>query len=268
MNASSWSPPQGFKTIIAPSACSSTLCAGIITSFNNPLFDPNHSLLGGESSDQAQHNIYPPLHSPLFTPSELPLPSSTVTKTEHSQLFVTPPITFTHNSQLLNSYPIHSIQQPISTTATMATSYTMPMCNERTAPTFDSLKPRELSRYSEDLEQLMRRAAITSEEEKKQQVLCYVDFNREQIWKTFSKFIDNNKIYNDFKDAILVHYPDGSGNFVYSIIDMDLLIGERQRVGITSTKDLSNHHLQFIAITTWLISKGQLSDLEQQKAYI
>jgi hypothetical protein len=49
---------------------------------------------------------------------------------------------------------------------------------------------------------------------------------------------------------------------------MDLLIGKRQCLGINSTKDLSNYHLQFIAITTWLISKGQLGDLEQQRTYI
>ena len=109
---------------------------------------------------------------------------------------------------------------------------------------------------------------IASEEEKKQQVLCYVDFNTEQFWKTFPEFIENNKTCNDFKDVILVYYPDASGNFVYSIRDMDLLIGKQQHVGITSTEDLSNYHLQFIAITTWLISKGQLSDLEQQRAYI
>ena len=142
------------------------------------------------------------------------------------------------------------------------------MCNEHAAPTFDSSKPRELSRYFEGLEQLMRRAAIALEEEKKQQVLCYVNFNTEQIWNTFPKFIDNNKTYNDFKDAILVYYPDASGDFVYSIRDMDLLIGKRQWVGITSTKDLSDYHLQFIVITTWLISKGQLGNLEQQQAYI
>ena len=39
-------------------------------------------------------------------------------------------------------------------------------------------------------------------------------------------------------------------------------------MGITSAKDLSDYHLQFIAITTWLISKGQLGNLEQQQAYI
>jgi hypothetical protein len=49
---------------------------------------------------------------------------------------------------------------------------------------------------------------------------------------------------------------------------MDLLIGKRQHLGIDSTKDLSDYHLQFISITTWLISKGQLGNLEQQRAYI
>ena len=106
----------------------------------------------------------------------------------------------------------------------MAISYTMPMHIECAAPMFDSSKHRELSSYFEDLEQLMRQATIASEKERKQQVLCYVDFNTEQIWKTFPKFIDSIKTYNDFKDAILVHYPDASGDFVYSIRDIDLLM--------------------------------------------
>jgi hypothetical protein len=150
----------------------------------------------------------------------------------------------------------------------MATTYTMPMRNERAAPTFDSSKPRELSQYFEDLEQLIKHASISNQQDMKKQVLCYVDFSTKQIWKTFLKLLDNNKTYENFKNAILVHYPDASGDFVYSIRDMDLLIGERQHLGISSTKDLSDYHLRFIVITTWLISKGQLGDLEQQRAYI
>ena len=88
---------------------SSTLHAEIIASFNSPLFDSNHSLLEEVPSNQAQHNIYP-----LFTPSELPSPSSTVTETENSQLFATPPLTPTQNSQLqtpILSYPFHNLYQ-------------------------------------------------------------------------------------------------------------------------------------------------------------
>jgi hypothetical protein len=150
----------------------------------------------------------------------------------------------------------------------MMTTYTMPMRNERAAPTFDSSKPRELSQYFKDLEQLMKHTAISDQQDMKKQVLHYVDFSTEQIWKTFPEFLDNDKTYQDFKNGILVHYPNASGDFVYSIRDMDLLIGKRQHLSINSTKDLSDYHLQFIAITTWLISKGQLGDLEQQRAYI
>ena len=52
------------------------------------------------------------------------------------------------------------------------------------APTFDSSKPRELSRYFKDLKHLMLCVAINIEEDKKRQVL-YIDFNTKQIWKTF-----------------------------------------------------------------------------------
>ena len=52
----------------------------------------------------------------------------------------------------------------------------------------------------------MTRVAINTEEKKKKQVLWYIDFNTEQIWKTFPEFIDNNKTYEEFKEAILVHY--------------------------------------------------------------
>ena len=50
--------------------------------------------------------------------------------------------------------------------------------------------------------------------------------------------------------------------------DVDMLIGERQRLEINSTNDLTDFHLHFLAITTWLINKGQLSDLEQKRSYL
>ena len=99
-------------------------------------------------------------------------------------------------------------------------------------------------------------------------VLRYVDFDIEQIWKTFPEFSDPTKTYLQFKAAILVHYPDASGDYVYSLRDMDLLIGERQRLGISNTVDLSDYHLKFLAITSWLIQKQQLGTLEQQRGYL
>jgi hypothetical protein len=49
---------------------------------------------------------------------------------------------------------------------------------------------------------------------------------------------------------------------------MNLLIKEQRSQGIASAQALSDYHLQFIAITNWLIKKARLSKLEQQRAYI
>ena len=95
----------------------------------------------------------------------------------------------------------------------------------------------------------MMRANITNQAEIKKQVLKYVDVNTKQMWKTFSEYILTAHSYNEFKDAILDQYPDATGEFIYSIRDMDQLIGERQRIGITTMQDLSDYHLQFLAIT-------------------
>ena len=150
----------------------------------------------------------------------------------------------------------------------MAQPYYMPARGEHAAPTFDRTKPRELVRFFEELEYLFKRASLEQESEKKKHVLRYVDFEVEQIWKTFPEYSDATKTYLDFKAAILVHYPDASGDYVYSLRDMDLLIGERQRIGISNTVDLAEYHLNFLSITTWLIEKQQLGTLEQQRGYL
>jgi hypothetical protein len=111
----------------------------------------------------------------------------------------------------------------------------MPSRGQNSAPIFDKAKPRELSRYFSDLEVLLTKALITIDKEMKEMVVYYVDFETEQIWKTFPEFTTATATYKNFKDAILIHYPDATGDYNYSIRDMDMLTGERQRLGIQST---------------------------------
>ncbi|KAF8801225.1 hypothetical protein BYT27DRAFT_7072500, partial [Phlegmacium glaucopus] len=144
----------------------------------------------------------------------------------------------------------------------------MPARGERSAPTFDRNRPRELSRFFDELEYFFGRAALAEEADKKKQVLRYIDFEVEQIWKAFPEYSDPTKTYDQFKAAILVHYPDADGDYVYSLRDVDTLIGTHQRLGITTTNDLSEYHLRYVAITTWLIEKQQLGDLEQKRSYL
>jgi hypothetical protein len=102
----------------------------------------------------------------------------------------------------------------------------MPLQNERAALTFNSTKPRELPRFFEDVEQLFDRANVTNKSEKKQYVVRYIDYSTEQMWKTFLEFKSTEASYNQFKKAILVHYPDAASDFIYLLCNMDILIRE------------------------------------------
>jgi hypothetical protein len=77
-----------------------------------------------------------------------------------------------------------------------------------------------------------------------------------QMWKTFVEFKSAKTSYNQLKKAILVHYPDLASDFIYSLCHMDILIRERYQKGIMTSADLSDYHLQFVTITSWLIEKN------------
>ena len=61
----------------------------------------------------------------------------------------------------------------------------------------------------------------------KKHMVRYVDFDTKQVWKTLSEFKTISKTYQEFKKAIMGYYPDASGDFVYSLRDMDVITGER-----------------------------------------
>ena len=117
----------------------------------------------------------------------------------------------------------------------MVTTFEMPLCNENMAPKFDSTKPRELPQFFEDLEQLFFQAQIEEDETKKKlAIIHYVNYTMEQMWKTFPEFKSPVTSYQDFKKAILEYYPNASGDFIYSLQNMDILVGECLQNGIIS----------------------------------
>ena len=153
----------------------------------------------------------------------------------------------------------------------MSTPFAMPCRGEDTAPIFNKYKPRELTRFFDELEYLFERAwhqLGDDNKAKKRHTLRYVDFEIEEVWRTIPEFADPMKTYNQFKAAILDLYPDASEDNRYSLNDLDFLIGERLRLGINSVNNLIDFNMRFLAITNWLMNKRRLSDLEQQRSYI
>jgi hypothetical protein len=138
----------------------------------------------------------------------------------------------------------------------------MPIRGEPDAPTFDKTTPCELLKFFYDLESLFDRAAVTSEAGKKRHVLHYVSFTLEQGWKCFSEYAKATASYSDFRDAILVFYG------VLSLRSMERLISGALQGIISTTSHLYEYHMQFLAITSWLIKEEQLDSIEQKRSYI
>ena len=139
----------------------------------------------------------------------------------------------------------------------------MPIHDEQAAPTFDRTKPHELLTFFAKYESLFNRTTITSEVQKKRDLLHYVDFDTEQCWKSLPEYSNATASYRDFKEAILIVYP-----IVYSLRDMELLISDTQKVNISTTSQLSKYHTQYLAITSWLIKEDQLDKFTQKRSYI
>ena len=143
----------------------------------------------------------------------------------------------------------------------------MPSRGERGAPTADLTRPRTLIRYFKDLESLFVRAGITTDADKKNLATHYVEMEVEDVWTGYPEFKNQAKTYDEFKKAIIDHYPEASGEYLYALSDIDTLIGERHRLGIRTLTELITFHNQFEAITSWLLDKGHISMMERSRAY-
>ena len=73
--------------------------------------------------------------------------------------------------------------------------------------------------------------------------------------------------YQKFVDAVYKLYPGSDTERCWSIGDMEKLVGEASRVGISSLTDLGKYHREFITMTTFLIAKNRISATEQSRAF-
>ena len=101
----------------------------------------------------------------------------------------------------------------------------------------------------------------------KKHVVRFVDCNTVELWEILPKFADATKSYQDFINTVYKLYPRSNSEQRWLIADMDQLVGELSQVGVLSLADLGRYHMEFIAITTFLIVKNWIST-EQSCAFV
>ncbi|CAA7271439.1 unnamed protein product [Cyclocybe aegerita] len=143
----------------------------------------------------------------------------------------------------------------------------MPPRGDETAPTFDPSKPRELRRYFCDLEFLFDYAQVTDHAARKKHATRYVDIDVADLWECITEFSSADATYNEFKTAVIKLYPEADEDFKFSLSDMDHVVDSRLRLGIHSLNDLADYHREFAAVTIFLVTKGRLATMEQERAF-
>ena len=108
---------------------------------------------------------------------------------------------------------------------------------------------------------------VDEEEEMKQHALRFIYCDTTELWEILPKFTDVTAPYQKFVDAMYKLYLGLDTERCWSIGDMEKLIGETSRVGISSLADLGKYHREFIAMTTFLITKNCISTAEQSQAF-
>ena len=141
--------------------------------------------------------------------------------------------------------------------------------HKHTAPSFDEDRPEEIERYFSDLADILDTHAVVADDECKAAAFKYMKHHRtEKLWRSSPTFAEAGSNFTTFKDDILRLYPNSSTNQTYTMQDLDLLIGERARVGVFSTNNVGDYFRQFLLITQYLISKNRMSAAEQSRNFI
>jgi hypothetical protein len=143
----------------------------------------------------------------------------------------------------------------------------MPVRGERTAPTFDDKQPEALGRYFADLQVLLDRHQVLTDDDCKNAAVRYLKIRTERLWKTTDAWSDNTKTFDEFKAEVFKLYPGASDDRTYTIQDLDLIVGHSARIGIISAADLGEYYRRFLLISRYLISKNRLSTHEQSRAF-
>ena len=143
----------------------------------------------------------------------------------------------------------------------------MPACGERGAPQFDPAKPRGLRRFFDNLRFQFARSEVVNEAEMKGHALWFVNCDTTELWEILPEFADATAPYRKFIDAVCQLYPGSNAEQRWLIADMEKLVADTSRTGISSLADLGKYHRDFVSITTFLIAKNHLTAPKQSHTF-
>ena len=115
----------------------------------------------------------------------------------------------------------------------------MPACGGCRAPQFNSAKPCGLCHFFDNLNFQFAQLEVVDKVEMKGHALQFVDYNTVELWEILPEFADMTAPYRKFTNTVCQLYPGSDVEQCWLIADMERLVEETSRSGISSPSPCS-----------------------------
>jgi hypothetical protein len=139
---------------------------------------------------------------------------------------------------------------------------TMPSKNSSLAPQFNSSNPRNLLCYFRDMDHLLDAANVQDAKSCKDHAKRYLEADDYEIWDSLSKSAPGY-LYEEFRQAVIDSYPGAEEDCKYNLRDVTQVTEKWRKAGIQTTRDLGEYYCDFRNVTTYLIGRGRIAEMEQ-----
>src|SRR6266550_1966273 len=113
----------------------------------------------------------------------------------------------------------------------------------------------------------MDSTCIVNDQERKRQVVRYIDFDDSELWQLIPEFAESTS-YADFRVAVLRLYPGASDTALYSFPDLESIILQQQSLDVSSVEELAAYHRRFLSVSQYLIKHGRYTEIEQSRDFV
>ncbi|KAE9393896.1 hypothetical protein BT96DRAFT_828538, partial [Gymnopus androsaceus JB14] len=125
-----------------------------------------------------------------------------------------------------------------------------------------------LPMFFEEFEAVATTAGINNDHAAmKKGVLRYTDQQSMRFWRTLPTYEDATKMWIEFKDEVLVHYPGALKDAESTMEDLRKVVSKYAGSGVTNSKELLTYHCDFLIVVRSLLTNGILSGVQVASIY-
>jgi hypothetical protein len=145
----------------------------------------------------------------------------------------------------------------------MAQPIPMPISGDRHAPTFDPVQPRTLSRYFDNLDELLARAQIVTDADRKKYAIRYVTIDVADQWEELDTYTGGS--YLQWKAEVFALYPGADSTVRYTRQGLLEYVNHWKSRGFRTIGDWAEFYRNYSTQSKWLINKTIISSIDQKR---